>query len=96
MLKKIAESIQENLNIIEKKDLTEIVQYIGNNSYKTNRIFSDIGEDSAAVVNDNKFILMTTDRIKTSFIENFPFGAGFSSILVGIDFSFQKILELIY
>ena len=85
MLKKIAESIQQNPNIIEKKGLTEIVQYIGKNSYKTRRIFSDIGEDSAAVVNDDKLVLMTTDRIKTSFIENFPFGAGFSSILVGID-----------
>jgi hypothetical protein len=85
MLKKIAKSIQQNLNVLEKKDLTEIVQYINNNSYKTPRIFSDIGEDSAAVVDDEKFVLMTTDRIKTSFIENFPFGAGFSSILVGID-----------
>jgi selenophosphate synthetase-related protein len=29
--------------------------------------------------------LITTDRIKTSYIENFPLGAGFSSILVGVD-----------
>jgi len=85
MLKKIAESIQQNLNVLEKKELTEIIKYINNNSYKTPRIFSDIGEDSAAVEDDEKFVLMTTDRIKTSFIENFPFGAGFSSILVGID-----------
>ena len=85
MLKKIAESIQQNPHVIEKKDLTEIIQYIDKNSYTSKRIFSDIGEDSAAVKDGNKFLLMTTDRINTSFIENFPFGAGFSSILVGID-----------
>ena len=85
MLKKIAESIQQNPHVIEKKDLTEIIQYIDKNSYKSIRIFSDIGEDSAAVKDGEMFLLMTTDRINTSFIENFPFGAGFSSILVGID-----------
>jgi len=85
MLKKIAENIQQNPHVIEKKDLTEIIQYIDKNSYTSKRIFSDIGEDSAAVKNGDKFLLMTTDRINTSFIENFPFGAGFSSILVGID-----------
>jgi len=85
MLKKIAENIRQNDNIIEKKDIKPIVQFINEKSFKSQRIFSDIGEDSAAVKNDGKFILMTTDRIKTSFIENFPFGAGFSSILVGID-----------
>lgn len=85
MLKKIAESIQKNPNILEKKDLTEVIQFIDKYSHKSPQIFSDIGEDSAAVKDGDKFILMTTDRINTSFIENFPFGAGFSSILVGID-----------
>ena len=33
----------------------------------------------------HKYILVTTDRIRTSFIEKFPFGAGFSSILVSVD-----------
>ena len=85
MLKKIAESIQRNPNIIEKKDLTEVIEFIDKKGFSSHRIFSDIGEDSAAVKNGDKYILMTTDRINTSFIENFPFGAGFSSILVGID-----------
>ena len=85
MLKKIAESIQQNPYVIEKKDLTEIIQYIDKNSFTSKRIFSDLGEDSAAVKDGDKFLLMTTDRINTAFIENFPFGAGFSSILVGID-----------
>jgi len=86
MLKKIAESIKNNSNIIEKKSIDPIVQFIDLNSFKSSRIFSDIGEDSAAVKNDNgMYTLVTTDRIKTIFIEKFPFGAGFSSILVGVD-----------
>ncbi len=86
MLKKIAESIKKNSNIIEKKSIDPVVQFINLNSFKSSRIFSDIGEDSAAVKNDNgMYTLVTTDRIKTTFIEKFPFGAGFSSILVGVD-----------
>jgi selenophosphate synthetase-related protein len=85
MLKKIANSIKNNINIIEKKDIDPIIQYIEKNSFKSTKIFSDIGEDSASIKNKEKYILVTTDRIKTTFVENFPFGAGFSSILVGID-----------
>lgn len=85
MLEKIAESIRNNQNIIEKKDIDPVVQYIDKNSFKSNKIFSDIGEDSASIKNKEQYILITTDRIRTDFIENFPFGAGFSSILVGVD-----------
>ncbi|MFX0070126.1 MAG: AIR synthase related protein [Candidatus Hermodarchaeota archaeon] len=86
MLNKIAESIRNNKNIIEKKELSPIVKFIDSNSFKNgNRIFSDIGEDSAAIKNNDMYILVTTDRIKTAFIENFPYGAGFSSILVSVD-----------
>jgi len=86
MLKKIADCIKNNANIIEKKSIDPIVQFIKLNSFKSSRIFSDIGEDSAAVENNNgMYTLVTTDRIKTTFIEKFPFGAGFSSILVGVD-----------
>jgi len=84
-LKKIAESIRNNQNIIEKKEINPIVQYIDKNSFKSSKIFSDLGEDSAAVKNNQKLILITTDRIRTEFIENFPYGAGFSSILVSVD-----------
>jgi len=85
-LEGIAESIKNNSNIIEKKRIDPVVQFINLNSFKSSRIFSDIGEDSAAVKNDNgMYTLVTTDRIKTTFIEKFPFGAGFSSILVGVD-----------
>jgi selenophosphate synthetase-related protein len=84
-LKKIAESIRNNQYIIEKKEINPIVKYIDKNSFKSSKIFSDIGEDSAAIYDDNKFILITTDRIRTDFIESFPFGAGYSSILVSVD-----------
>jgi len=86
MLDKIAEYIRSNRNIIEKTEINPFVQNINENSYKSPRIFSDIGQDSAAIKNNNDMLtLITTDRIKTSYIENFPLGAGFSSILVGVD-----------
>ena len=85
MLKKIAESIRKNENIIEKIAISPIVQYIDYNSFKSSRIFSDIGQDSAAIKDNDKYLLVTTDRIRTNFIEKFPFGAGFSSILVSVD-----------
>jgi selenophosphate synthetase-related protein len=86
MLEKIAEYIKNNKNIIEKEGLNPIVNYVNAHSFKSSRIFSDIGQDSAAIKNDSEmYTLVTTDRIKTSYIEKFPFGAGFSSILVGVD-----------
>jgi len=86
MLDKIAEYIRTNRNIIEKTEISPFVQNINGNSYKSPRILSDIGQDSAAIKNDSDMLtLITTDRIKTSYIENFPLGAGFSSILVGVD-----------
>jgi len=85
VLKKIAESIRSNKNIIEKIEINPIIQHIDNNSFKSTNIFSDIGEDSASIIDEDKFILITTDRIRTTFVEKFPFGAGFSSILVGVD-----------
>ena len=84
-LKNIAESIRNNKYIIEKKEINPIVQFIDENSFKSSKIFSDIGEDAAAVKDNKKLNLITTDRIRTKFIENFPFGAGFSSILVSVD-----------
>ncbi|MFX0073881.1 MAG: AIR synthase related protein [Candidatus Hermodarchaeota archaeon] len=86
MLEKIANYIRNDKNIIEKKELNPIVDYINSNSFKSARIFSDIGQDSAAINKECEMLtLVTTDRIKTSYIEKFPTGAGFSSILVGVD-----------
>jgi len=84
-LRRIAESIRNNPYILEKKEINPIVQFIDKNSFKSTKIFTDIGEDSASIENNEKLILVTTDRIRTSFIENFPFGAGFSSVLVSVD-----------
>ncbi|TFF95572.1 MAG: hypothetical protein EU547_07370 [Promethearchaeota archaeon] len=85
MLKKLAESVRGNDNIKKKQKLNPIVQYIDSNCFKSSRIFTDLGEDSAAIRDSDTYILITTDRIITSFIENYPFGAGFSSILVSVD-----------
>ena len=86
MLEKIAGFIRNNRNIVEKDELNPIVNFVNRHSFKSSRIFSDIGQDSAAIKNDSEmYTLVTTDRIKTSYIEKFPFGAGFSSILVGVD-----------
>lgn len=86
MLKKIAESIRTNQNILEKKELDPIINFIDSNSFKNKlRIHSDLGEDSAAINSNDIYILVTTDRIRTEFVENFPYGAGFSAILVSVD-----------
>ncbi len=85
MLRNLAECIRNNKNIIEKMEINPLIQYIEANSYKSERIFSGIGEDAAAINEDHKYVLITTDRIKTDFIENFPYGAGFSAILVSVD-----------
>jgi selenophosphate synthetase-related protein len=85
MLKKLADSIRANKNIKKKQKLNPIVQYIDSNCFKSSRIFTDLGEDSAAIRDSDTYILITTDRIITSFVENYPFGAGFSSILVSVD-----------
>ncbi|TFF87262.1 MAG: hypothetical protein EU550_03590 [Promethearchaeota archaeon] len=81
----LADSIRNNPNILEKREINPIVDYIDSNSFKSKKIFSDVGEDSAAIKNEDYYILCTTDRIVTKFIEDFPFGAGFSSILVSVD-----------
>ncbi|MFX1337027.1 MAG: AIR synthase related protein [Promethearchaeota archaeon] len=86
MLEKIVDSIRNNENILEKKGLAPIIDFVDVNSFKNlTRIHSDIGEDSAAINFNESYILVTTDRIRTDFIENFPYGAGFSAILVSID-----------
>ena len=85
MLDNIAKSIRENENIKEKSDVSPIIRQINELSYVSSRIFTDIGEDSASIHFGEKLVLMTTDRIRTEYIEHFPQGAGFSSILVGVD-----------
>jgi len=85
ILKKIANSIKTNQNIIEKKEINPIIQYIDENSFKHTRVHSGIGEDAASLKYNEKLILITTDRIKTSYIEKFARGAGYSSILVSVD-----------
>ncbi|MBY9007365.1 MAG: hypothetical protein KGD63_11475 [Candidatus Lokiarchaeota archaeon] len=85
MLETIAKSIKNNKNILNKKEINPIVQYVDSNCFKNSRIFSSFGEDSSSISSKNNLILLTTDRIDTVFIKNHPFGAGFSSILVSVD-----------
>ncbi|MCK4286515.1 MAG: hypothetical protein KAX18_09955, partial [Candidatus Lokiarchaeota archaeon] len=66
ILKKLADSINTNQNIIEKKEINPIIQYIDKNSFKSTDIYTDIGEDAATIKNNDKYILVTTDRIKTT------------------------------
>ena len=60
-LENIAESIRKNKNIQEKAEISPIVQYIDYNSFKSTRIFSDTGEDSAAIKDNDKYII--TDNV---------------------------------
>ncbi|MBN1216090.1 MAG: hypothetical protein JXA99_11705 [Candidatus Lokiarchaeota archaeon] len=85
MLEILAQSIRKNKNIINKKEINSVVQFIDSNTFKNVQVYSNYGEDSAAINYDDKLILLTTDRINTFFIKKSPFGAGFSSILVSID-----------
>jgi len=45
ILKKIANSIKNNQYILEKKQISPIVKFIDKNSFKSAKIFTDIGED---------------------------------------------------
>lgn len=85
MLKQLAEDIQNNINITRKRNLNPIIKLVRSNSFNSDRVFSDYGEDSASINNGDKLTLITTDGIRTDFLENFPYGAGFSSIMVSAD-----------
>lgn len=79
-------------NIQEKRKLAPILEKISNLGYNPFITQKSLGEDSAIIPgnedstdhSDIKFLL-TTDAILPSFIRKSPFGAGFSSIYVGID-----------
>jgi selenophosphate synthetase-related protein len=85
MLKQLAKSIRNNVNITEKRALNPIINLVRTNSFVSRRIFSDYGEDSASIEENEKLILFTTDGIRTEFVKNFPYGAGFSAIMVSAD-----------
>ena len=85
MLKQLAKTIKNNINITQKRSLNPIINLVRANSFVSQRIFSDYGEDSASIEENEKLILFTTDGIRTEFVKNFPYGAGFSAIMVSAD-----------
>jgi len=85
MIDKLAENIRNNIEIIQKQSLNPIVDFVRAKSYKSERIYSDYGEDSASINENEKLLLFTTDGLRSEFVENFPYGAGFSAIMVSVD-----------
>ena len=65
--------------------LFPIMDKIRKNSFKSDDIFSDMGEDAAGIISGNngdELILLTTDAITEEFSKRSPWAAGFSSIMV--------------
>lgn len=88
-LEEFVESLNRSVNIQRKKLLFPIMERIKKESYQSDLVFSGMGEDSAAVMLNNKLdedlVLITTDAINEAFSNQAPWSAGFSSILVGIE-----------
>lgn len=88
ILDQIYAQFHNSRNIKEKKQITNIVEKIEKYGYKSNQVFTSMGEDAAAInldENSEELILMTTDAILPEFVKGNPFAAGFSAIYVGID-----------
>ncbi len=88
MLEEIIERFKNSRNIQEKEKLRPILEEIRKNGYTSEQIYASIGEDSAAIrvsPESDELILISTDALLPKFVEKSPFGAGFSSIYVGID-----------
>lgn len=88
MLENIIERFKKSRNIQEKENLRPILDQIKNHGYNSDQIYASIGEDSAAIrltPESEDLILISTDALLPQFVEKSPFGAGFSSIYVGID-----------
>mgnify|MGYP006288916933 FL=1 len=78
-------NIKETTGVSRKFLLHDILSILKKNEFNKSRVYKDIGEDSAAIEMDDRYLLLTTDMISSEFIKKDPFAAGYSSILVGID-----------
>ncbi|WP_371803941.1 AIR synthase related protein [Candidatus Lokiarchaeum ossiferum] len=88
MLDDIIERFKNSRNIQEKEKLKPILNRIREQGYKSEQIYASIGEDSAAIrltPESEDLILISTDALLPQFVIKSPYGAGFSSIYVGID-----------
>ncbi len=75
-------------NLERKTILFPIMKKVREESYRSDKVVSSMGEDAAGIVFDEKeenLVLLTTDAITEEFSKKSPWAAGFSSILVGID-----------
>lgn len=82
------EDLRNFKNIERKKILFPLMEKVRKNSFRSNRIYSDMGEDAASIIFDEKgdeLILLTTDAITEEFSRKSPWAAGFSAIMVGAD-----------
>ncbi|WP_457558215.1 AIR synthase related protein [Candidatus Harpocratesius sp.] len=78
----------QSRNISEKRRLNPILQKIQMESYSPHIVQKNLGEDAAIIPSkksNSTLSLITTDAILPEFVKKSPFGAGFSSIYVGID-----------
>ena len=82
------EDLRSFENVERKKILFPIMDKIRKNSFRSDDIFSDMGEDAAGIIsgdNGDELILLTTDAITEEFSKTSPWAAGFSSIMVCAD-----------
>jgi len=80
----------KSLESIKRKiRLFHIMENVQSLSFKSQFIYKGMGEDSASIyiphLSENILILLTTDSINETFCSNFPWSAGFSSILVCLE-----------
>ncbi|MHA1585297.1 MAG: AIR synthase related protein [Promethearchaeota archaeon] len=88
LVENIIKRFQQARNIKEKLKINSLLQTIQENGYMNDKIYASIGEDAAAIQcnsSSEQLILLTTDALLPEFISKSPYGAGFSSIYLGID-----------
>ena len=82
------EDLRNFENIERKKILFPIMEKIKNGSFRSDEVYSAMGEDAASIISGEKgdeLILLTTDAITEEFSKKSPWAAGFSAIMVGAD-----------
>lgn len=84
----IVQKFRSAQNIQQKRELDPILELIKSYGYTSSQIYASIGEDAAAIRIDphsSQLILLTTDAIVPEFIASAPWGAGYSSVYVGVE-----------
>jgi selenophosphate synthetase-related protein len=85
---RIIDRFHKSRNILQKRELDPILAKVVKEGYKSSQIYASIGEDAAAIQvdsNSDDLILLSTDAILPSFIQNSPYAAGYSAVYVGLD-----------